>query len=53
MFPTPVLKGTDVKYAVFFTRNFMKCPDLHRKIMYGTPTPLEGGGGQFKKKMFL
>ena len=32
----------------------MKCPDLHRKVMYRTHTPLEksGDGGLFSKNIF-
>ena len=38
-----------VKFKNIFPKNRLKCPDLHRKIMHGTP-PLEGlrSRGQFK-----
>ena len=53
-----VMSWVNVGYQVpksFFVRNCMKYPDLHRKIMYGTPLPLCWGRGcsHFPKCLLL
>ena len=39
--PQPYGGLVEVTYQnIYFARNLMKCPDLHRRGMYGTLTPL-------------